>query len=122
MMKDVLPALMNLEDWKRVKAPLAAIKKLSAQRKLKLLVVVFPTQFEVYPGYAFAEPRRTIHAMLNELAIPFVDLREAFSAGGGDALFPFRSDTSHPGREGYAIAARETAAALKRLGWLGAAR
>lgn len=112
MVLDWLPRMLDLKAWDQAGEPLKRLAK-----GKKIAAVVFPAQFEVYPGYEMAEPHARIGRLLKEAGIPYVDLTEAFRREGGDELFPYRGDTSHPGAKGYEIAKRETLALMKRLGW-----
>lgn len=118
MLFEWLPRMLDLAAWREAGEPLKRLAAEARRRKLKVAAVVFPAQFEVYPGYAHPEPHRTIGRLLEEAKVPYVDLTEAFRREGGDELFPYRSDTSHPGPKGYEVARRETLTLMRRLGWL----
>lgn len=118
MVLEYLPVMLNSEAWKKTLEPMQGIAKLCKDKKIPVLAVVFPAQFEVYPGYRWPQPHEQIAGLLKEAAIPSLDLSEPFRQGGADELYPFRSDTSHPAKKGYAIAAAQTFEKLKSLGWL----
>jgi lysophospholipase L1-like esterase len=112
LVKDTLPWLLDVEKWKKIEEPLRGIKKLCDDRKIKLLAVVFPVQFELYPGYRWPEPERTIRGLLKSLEIPAVEMRPAFAAGGADELYRARYDYAHPSGEAYRLTAE---ALLKKV-------
>lgn len=116
--KDILPWLLDLERWEEARAPLMDIRDACRRRGIKLVAVLFPMQFEVYPGYAQPEPRRRLLRILAELGVPAVDLQEPWQATGrGDELYTLRSDHGHPGEDAYRSAAEETLKKLRALGW-----
>jgi lysophospholipase L1-like esterase len=105
LVKDTLPWLLDVKKWPVIESPLAGIKKMCDERKIPLLVLVFPVQFEAYPGYRWPEPSRTIGATLRKLGIKGIDLQPIFAAHGGDELYHARYDYAHPDADAYALAA-----------------
>lgn len=117
-LKDILPWLLDLRLWDAAERPLRGIRDASRRRGAHVLAVVFPMQFEVYPGYVHPEPRRRLLRILKSLGIPAVDLRAAWhETGRGDEFYTLRSDHGHPGEEAYRLAAEETLKKLRALGW-----
>ncbi len=102
---DTLPWLLDVKKWTVIEEPLRGIKKLCDERHIPLLVLVFPIQFEVYPGYRWPEPSRTILASVKKLGIEAIDLQPVFAAHGGDELYKARYDYAHPDADAYALAA-----------------
>lgn len=114
-----LPALLDLPSWKKIEEPLAELKRLCAQKGLKLYVVVLPTQYQVYPGFAWPEPNATITGILKRQGIPHLDMQRLFSlTARGDELFNARNDIWHPGPEGYGLISEALYQRFKELGWL----
>lgn len=113
-----LPALLDVPSWKKIEAPLSGIRKICQERKIKLIVLVLPTQFQVYPGYAWPEPNAAIASILKRLGLSFIDIRRLFALNKGDAYFVERNDIAHPSKEGYALMTEALFHEMKDLGWL----
>jgi lysophospholipase L1-like esterase len=117
LLKDPLPWMLDTKAWQGLRGPLGEIKRACGRRGIKLMVAVFPTQYELYPGYRWPEPHRAIASLLAEMKIPSLDLLPVFAAGGADELYPMRYDYDHPDAKAYALAADAVAAKLSALGW-----
>lgn len=120
--RDGLPWLLDLASWEKARAPLREIRDLCRARKIPFAVVLFPVQFETYPGYAHDQPGRALKEMFASLDVPVVDLQPVLAATGrGDEFFKLRYDYAHPDREAYALAADELVKRMRAEGWLGRA-
>jgi hypothetical protein len=93
--------------WNRMRAALAAIGRHTAERKLPLLVAIFPESYQMGPD-ADRTPQARLLAACDEARVRCVDLQPVFARAGG-TLF---HDVSHPNAAGHALAARAIAAAL----------
>jgi lysophospholipase L1-like esterase len=118
LLRDALPWLLDLKAWRETAVPLRRMRALCDKNGAKLLVLVFPLQFEAYPGYRWPEPHASIASLLKAQGIGFVDLLDVYRRSGGDALYPMRYDTFHPSALGYSLAAESLEAALAKRGWL----
>lgn len=114
-----LPLLLDMKGWEKVREPLRQLKATCDKNGLPLLVMLYPTQLEAYPGYCCVEPRARLTKMLGELKVPTVDFWRILSGSGrGDEYFPRHGDFWHPGREGYELTAESLFYKLDELGWL----
>ncbi|MBI5244678.1 MAG: hypothetical protein HY922_13500 [Elusimicrobia bacterium] len=118
LVKDTLTWMLDLKSWKAVRAPLALMRDACRKRGIRLLVLIFPVQFELYYGYQWPEPERTIESLLKSLGIPFVDLRPVLASGRGDEHYRIRYDYAHPDAEAYGLVATGLLRKLLELGWL----
>ncbi|MBI5630488.1 MAG: SGNH/GDSL hydrolase family protein [Elusimicrobia bacterium] len=119
LLKDALPWMLDAQAWEKIRAPLSRMKALCARRGIRLLVIVFPTQYEVFPGYGWPQPHRRIARIVGELHLPMLDLKPVFADGGGDELYEMRYDYDHPNGRAYELAARALEKYLEKLGWIG---
>lgn len=118
MVLDVFPWMLDLSSWDNIRGPLTRIRDLCRARGIRILVLVFPTQFEVFPGYRYRQPQSKVSEILTSLGLPYVDLLPVFRGTGyGDEFYKTRYDFAHPGREGYALAAQALLDKLAALGW-----
>jgi len=118
VIRGTLPWMLDLRAWERIKEPLAVIQRLCRRRNLKLMAATFPVQFEVFPGYRWPEPHRTIAGVFRAQGVPLVEMRPVFAVSQlKDELYRFRYDTAHPSRQAYALAAQALLARLDKLGW-----
>lgn len=114
-----LPLLLDMSGWSAVREPLKKLKASCDKNGLPLLVVLYPTQMEVYPGYGWAQPRAALMKMLSGLGIPALDFWRILSGTErGDEYFPMHGDFWHPGREGYELTAESLFYKVEELGWL----
>ncbi|MBI4376066.1 MAG: hypothetical protein HY549_06410 [Elusimicrobia bacterium] len=118
VVESVLPWLLDQKGWENVAKPLKEIKGLCRSRGIKLLVLIFPVQFEVFPGYRWPEPDRTVERILNSSGISFVNLKPLMTlTGRGDEFYLERGDLGHPSAEAYELAAAAARRKLADLGW-----
>jgi len=117
--KDTLKWMLDMKAWGEVREPLSRMRDACGKRKARFFVIVFPVQFELYPGYRWPEPHRALAALLRSLAVPSLDLLPAFAAGGhGDEYYGVRYDYAHPDARAYGLAADALLGELKRRRWL----
>jgi lysophospholipase L1-like esterase len=99
--------------WNDMKAELQKLKRLSIEKKFRVLMVTFPIPIVFDESF----PKSSYPARLQELAqaegIATLDLTPAFRAAyhGHESLF-IAYDADHPNADGHAIAAREISAYL----------
>lgn len=106
-------------DWDRVRSALVEIRDLAAANGARLLVVLFPEQFQVtettgpHKGVPteLLSPQRAWLRLCRALDLDCLDLHSAFQAASERDLF---MDMQHPNAAGHRVAARATAVALRR--------
>jgi lysophospholipase L1-like esterase len=95
--------------WDRLRTGLGDLARLTAARGVRLLVAIFPEEYQVAAAEPDLTPQRRLLEACREAGVACLDLRPAFVAAGGD-LF---TDVQHPNAEGHAVAAAAIAAALR---------
>lgn len=115
---NALPLILDLPAWRAIEAPLAELAGICRERGIPLLVSVSPQQYELYPGYSWPEPDKTLSGIFRKLGIPEADLRAPLLAAGGHELFDYRYDAGHPNAAGYGAAASAYRLKMEELGWL----
>jgi len=107
------------KGWERIRLALEDIRDLAATNDARLLVVLFPEQFQVTdttgPNTSvpteLLSPQRAWLRLCRALDLDCIDLHPAFQAASERDLF---MDMQHPNAAGHRIAARATAVAIRR--------
>jgi lysophospholipase L1-like esterase len=94
----------------RIQRGLADMRSLAAQRRMPLLVAIFPEGFQVGVPEPDLTPQRVLSDLCRATGVTCLDLYAAFAAAGGE-LF---QDTQHPNARGQIVASAAIAEALLR--------
>jgi lysophospholipase L1-like esterase len=103
--------------FRRVEAALTRMRDVTADRRARLLVVLWP-MLERLDAYPFAPEHTLVVATCERLGIPALDLLPAFRGRDEKALWVAASD-HHPNAAAQTLAAESVAAELRRRGWTG---
>jgi lysophospholipase L1-like esterase len=105
------------EGFRRVEGALARIRGLTAERRVPLLVVIWP-MFERLDAYPFVPEHALVAATCERLGVPVLDLLPVFKGRDEKALWVARTD-HHPNADAQRLAAEAVLADLRTRGWVG---
>jgi len=97
--------------WAKCRQALDEIHRITRERGIGLLVVIFPFFHELDGDYAFQPIHDIVRGHLESEEIPVVDLRDAYRGFSGPELWVHPTD-QHPNEIGHRIAADAI------VGWL----
>ena len=95
------------EAWAENLGDLQELARMTRQKGIPLMLVIFPNGFQLEPEYSDAR----IQAILEEFAetngVPVVDLLPAFKRESQEGTVPLFLPDSHPNPKGHRLAAEE---------------
>ena len=98
--------------WQSVRRSLRAIRDLTAEHAIALVVAVFPEQDQVGAEPLNLDPQARWRGLCEELGLRCVDLWPAFADAALAPGEPLFSDAQHPSPRGLEISARALAEAV----------
>jgi len=94
----------NSEKWSRCRQALSDIRQTCAERKIGLLVAIFPFFVDLDGEYPFQSIHDTVQSYCQQAGIDVLDLRDAYREHPGPDLWVHPTD-QHPNEEAHQIAA-----------------
>ena len=100
--------------WQQCRAALADIAKITRERDINLLVVIFPFFIELNGDYPFQEIHDQVRGFCREQEIACLDLRDTYAAYSGPELWVHPTD-QHPNELAHKLAAQAMASYLQEV-------
>jgi hypothetical protein len=102
------------QDWAGARLALAHAKTLTAERGIKLGLVIFPELFELTDAYPFRKIHTEVTKTAATLGIPTLDLLKTFHGEDPEKLWVHVTD-HHPNENAHALAAGAIASFVSNL-------
>jgi lysophospholipase L1-like esterase len=106
--------------WVSVQRSLMEIGRLSRERDVPVVLMIFPNMWELNDRYPFAPAHAKVAAAARAAGIPVLDLIDAFRGEDGVSLW-VHPGNQHPNERAHAIAGKALYEYLERSGLLPAA-
>ena len=100
--------------WKESRESLAEMHRLTGERDIPFVVVIFPFFHDLDGNYPFQAVHDTVSAYCTSIGVPVLDLRDSYRQFQGRELWVHETD-QHPNAEANAIAADATVRFLQGL-------
>lgn len=102
--QESIPLVFDLTAWDQIRGPLKEFVRLLKGTPVKLMVVVFPVEFQLQEGYTYPEPQRRIREICESLKIPVLDTVPVLTALQhqlGHSVYHRKGDLMHFNAEAH---------------------
>ena len=108
IVQEYLPTLYDLEAWRRIEEPFREFDRLVREKRARLMVVIFPMEFQLAEGFSYGQPQKLISEIGDSLGIPVLDstpVLRSLQRRLGRSIYHRNGDMIHFDAQGHAAVA-----------------